>query len=53
MDDIKQIKIEIKKENNIKFWNAFKIPGIIQFCISMFFGKLAMSALFYWYPTYL
>ena len=39
--------------DKIRFLDAFKIPGIIEFSVSMFFGKLVMSSLFYWFPTYL
>ena len=37
----------------IRFRDAFKIPGILEFAVSMFFGKLVMSAMFYWNNVYL
>lgn len=36
----------------IRFWDAFKIPGILEFSVSMFFGKLVMNAMFYWNQHY-
>lgn len=55
---IARIKDKLKSGENegakkIRFVDAFFIPGIIEFSISMFFGKLVMSSFFYWFPTYL
>ena len=44
---------EREGEKKIRFVDAFFIPGIIEFSVSMFFGKLVMSSFFYWFPTYL
>lgn len=49
-------RAEVQQEESkgkIRFWDAFRIPGILEFSVSMFFSKLVMSAMFYWTPVYL
>ena len=37
----------------IKFLDAFKINGLLQFASSFFFIKFAFYGVYYWIPTYL
>jgi sugar phosphate permease len=42
-----------KRRKKIGFWRSFTIPGIVEFAVCMFFGKMVLKAMFYWIITYL
>ncbi|CAH1797625.1 unnamed protein product [Owenia fusiformis] len=43
----------VKKEKAISFFNALKIPGVIEFALCLFFAKLVSYTFLFWLPSYI
>jgi len=41
------------EEQAITMWNALKIPGVVEFSLSLFFSKLVSYTFLYWLPNYI
>ncbi|XP_015928183.1 glucose-6-phosphate exchanger SLC37A2 [Parasteatoda tepidariorum] len=42
-----------RNKKAITFWEAVKIPGVIEFSLSLFFSKLVSYTFLFWLPRYL
>lgn len=40
-------------ENNVTFFEAFKVPGVIEFSLCLFFIKLINVTFLYWLPSFI
>ncbi|XP_047097321.1 glucose-6-phosphate exchanger SLC37A2 isoform X5 [Schistocerca piceifrons] len=43
----------IPNETPIGFWSALKIPGVVEYSLSLFFAKLVSYTFLYWLPLYI
>ncbi|XP_046979376.1 glucose-6-phosphate exchanger SLC37A2 isoform X3 [Schistocerca americana] len=43
----------IPNETPISFWSALKIPGVVEYSLSLFFAKLVSYTFLYWLPLYI
>lgn len=44
---------DISQNNPIGFIEAMKIPGVIEYSLSLFFAKLVSYTFLYWLPLYI
>jgi len=51
--DDKLEKPHVGEEESIKFWDAWKIPGVTSFALCLFFSKLIAYTFLYWLPYYI
>ncbi|XP_075587051.1 glucose-6-phosphate exchanger SLC37A2 isoform X2 [Dermatophagoides farinae] len=51
--DDSAINVHIPEKNAISFFQALKIPGVIEFSICLFFAKLVSYTFLFWLPFYI
>lgn len=43
----------VDKKEAVAFWDALKVPGVIEFSLCLFFSKLVSYTFLYWLPYYI
>ncbi|OQV19837.1 Glucose-6-phosphate [Hypsibius exemplaris] len=53
IQNVAPIVVEVVEDTPLKFWQAFMIPGVIEYALCMFFAKGVAYTFLVWLPVYI